>query len=292
MRTSLRILITLLIVAVAIAAGVWLWHYYLYTPWTRDGRVRADVITIAPDVSGWVETLPVADNQHVEAGEVLFTLNDARYRAALDEAQAVVENRQATLELRRHEEGRRSRLSRQSISAEDQEIARIDTRVAAANLAQAQADLERARLDLERTRVSAPADGTVLNLRLEEGNYVNAGEDVMALIEEGSYYVTGYFEETKMPRIHVGDRAAVILMSGDTRLQGHVASIGRAIADANTVPNNQLLPQVQPTFSWVRLAQRIPVRIELDEQPDDVLLSAGMTATVRVLDDADSDTER
>ncbi|WP_367399155.1 efflux RND transporter periplasmic adaptor subunit [Halomonas sp. FL8] len=278
-------MITLLIVAAAIAAGTWLWHYYLYTPWTRDARVRADVITIAPDVAGHVETLAVADNASVEAGDVLFTLNDARYRAAVDKAEAVVADRQATLELRRHEEQRRSRLSERAISAENQEIARIDTRVAAANLAQAQADLEQARIDLRRTEVAAPVDGSVLNLHLAQGNYVNAGESVMALVRDESYYVTGYFEETKLPRIEVGDPAAIILMSGDTVLSGHVVSIGRAIADPNTAPNSQLLPQVEPTFSWVRLAQRIPVRIEFDSVPDDVLLSAGMTATVRIQDD-------
>ena len=285
MRTSLRLLVTFLIVAAAIAAGAWLWHYYLYTPWTRDARIRADVITIAPDVPGRVETLAVADNASVEAGDVLFTLDDARYQAALDKAEAVVADRQATLELRRHEEQRRNRLSEHAISAENQEIARIDTRVAAANLAQAEADLDQARIDLQRTEIVAPADGTVLNLHLAQGNYVNAGESVMALVRDESYYVTGYFEETKLPRIAIGDRAVVILMSGDTELPGHVVSIGRAIADPNTAPNSQLLPQVEPTFSWVRLAQRIPVRIEFDNVPDGILLSAGMTATVRILND-------
>lgn len=286
MRKSLRVLITLLIVAIAIVAGLWLWHYYLYTPWTRDGRVRANVISIAPDVSGWVDTLAVQDNARVDQGEVLFTINDARYRAALERAQAVVDQRQATLDLKRHEQARRQRLSRQAISAEDQEIARIDTRVAAANLAQAQADLESARIDLERATVKAPAAGHILNMHLNAGNYVTAGQGTMALVQADSFYVTGYFEETKMPFIDLGDAAVVTLMSGDTRLQGHVAGIGRGIANTNTSTNTELLPQVQPTFNWVRLAQRIPVRIELDEIPEEILLSAGMTATVRIVDDA------
>ncbi|MCD6009699.1 MAG: HlyD family secretion protein [Pseudomonadota bacterium] len=286
MRTSLRILITLLIVAIAIAAGLWLWHYYLYTPWTRDGRVRANVITVAADVSGWVDTLAVQDNARVEQGEVLFTINDARFQAALERAQAVVDQRQATLDLKRNEQSRRQRLSRQAISAEDREIARIDTRVAAANLAQAQADLESARIDLERTVVKAPVTGHILNMHLNAGNYVNAGQGTMALVQADSFYVTGYFEETKMPFIDLGDAAVVTLMSGDTRLRGHVAGIGRGIANTNTSTNSELLPQVQPTFNWVRLAQRIPVRIALDDVPEDVLLSAGMTATVRIVDAA------
>ncbi|WP_287124211.1 HlyD family secretion protein [Chromohalobacter sp.] len=289
MRTSLRMLTTLVIVALAIAAGVWLWHYYLYTPWTRDGRVRADIVTIAPDVSGWVSELSVEDTQRVSQGETLFKINQARYRAALELAQATVELNRAQLELKKHEESRRNRLSSRAISNEDREIARIDTRVAQANLDAAEAQLESAQIDLKRTVVTAPADGHILNLRLSEGNYVNAGNAVMALVKADSYYVTGYFEETKMSRIEEGDVARITLMNDDTELRGHVAGIGRGIADSNTSPNDQLLPQVEPTFNWVRLAQRIPVRIELDDVPEGTLLSAGMTATIHVVDDSDAD---
>ena len=289
MRTSLRMLTTLVIVALAIAAGVWLWHYYLYTPWTRDGRVRADIVTIAPDVSGWVSELSVEDTQRVSQGETLFKINQARYRAALELAQATVELNRAQLELKKHKESRRNRLSSRAISNEDREIARIDTRVAQANLDAAEAQLESAQIDLKRTVVTAPADGHILNLRLSEGNYVNAGNAVMALVKADSYYVTGYFEETKMSRIEEGDVARITLMNDDTELRGHVAGIGRGIADSNTSPNDQLLPQVEPTFNWVRLAQRIPVRIELDDVPEGTLLSAGMTATIHVVDDSDAD---
>ncbi|QEA40739.1 HlyD family secretion protein [Pistricoccus aurantiacus] len=287
MRTSFRVLTTLIILALAVGAGVWLWHYYLYTPWTRDGRVGADVITIAPDVSGWVTELAVEDTAFVEQGERLFKINQSRYRAALEEAQARVAQREAQLELKRHEERRRSRLSRQAISSEAREIARIDTRIAEANLEQAEADLQSARLDLERTTVQAPAAGHILNLQLHEGNYATAGKPVMALVKANSFYVTGYFEETKLPHIKMGDPARVILMSGDVHLRGHVEGIGRGIANSNTTPDDQLLPQVQPTFNWVRLAQRIPVRIALEETPEQIPLSAGMTATVRILDDVE-----
>ncbi|MBB3141543.1 efflux RND transporter periplasmic adaptor subunit [Halomonas organivorans] len=282
MRTLLRSLVTLVIVALAIAAGLWLWHYYLYTPWTRDGRVRAEVITIAPDVSGRVVSLAVEDNQRVAEGEPLFQIDRQRYQTAVDKAEAVVAQRQAELELSQHQASRRNRLSREAISAESQETARIDSQVASASLAQARSELDSARLDLERTTVQAPASGHVLNLQLAEGNYVNTGTAVMALVKSDSYYVTGYFEETKTPHFKVGDQARVTLMSGNTELRGHVESIGRAIADSNTSPNAQLLPQVAPTFSWVRLAQRIPVRIALDEIPDGTLLSAGMTASVHI----------
>ncbi|WNK19609.1 HlyD family secretion protein [Halomonas piscis] len=282
MSTLLRTLVTLVIVSLAAAAGWWLWQYYLYTPWTRDGRVRADVITVAPDVSGRVTSLKVADSQRVAKGDVLFSIDAERYQASADKAQAVMEQRQAELELARHEASRRSRLGRAAISEEDKETARIHSRVAAATLAQAQSALASARLDLARTTITAPAAGHVLNLQLNEGNYASAGQPVLALIKEDSYYVTGYFEETKMPRVHVGDAARIKLMGAEHELSGRVAGIGRAIADPNAAPNEQLLPKVQPTFSWVRLAQRIPVRIALDDIPDGVTLSAGMTASVHI----------
>ncbi|MFI0472527.1 efflux RND transporter periplasmic adaptor subunit [Halomonas sp. HMF6819] len=286
MRSSLRILLTLIMVALAIAAGTWLWRYYLYTPWTRDGRVHADVITIAPDVSGWVRTLSVGDTDYVDQDDTLFQIDKARYQAAVDQAQAEVNHRQATLELNRAEASRRNRLGNsRAISEENQQIAQINSQVAAADLEQAQASLDAARLDLERASVTAPASGHVLNVQFSEGNYVSRGTPVMALIREDSYYVVGYFEETKMASIRVGDPADVTLMQGNTRLNGRVAGIGRGIADANTTLNAQLLPQVTPTFNWVRLAQRIPVRITLDEVPSDTLLSVGMTATVRIRPD-------
>ncbi|WP_136253734.1 efflux RND transporter periplasmic adaptor subunit [Onishia niordana] len=284
MRKLLRMLTTLVIVALALAAGAWLWHYYLYTPWTRDGRVRADVITIAPDVSGWVSKLSIEDTQSVDKGDVLFQINRQRYATAVEQAKAAVARKKAQWESKQHEENRRNRLSNRAISDEDRDLARLETQSAKASLDQARAELESAQLDLARTTVTAPAAGHVLNLRLSEGNYVNTGNPVMALVKADSYYVTGYFEETKMPGIAIGDPARVTLMSGDTRLEGHVAGIGRGIADSNTSSNDQLLPKVEPTFNWVRLAQRIPVRIELDDIPDGTLLSAGMTATVRVLE--------
>ncbi len=286
MRTRLRLLVTLVVVALAALAGLWLWYAYLYTPWTRDGRVRAEIITLASEVSGPVETLWVADGQAVVAGEPLFRIDPSRYRRLVEGAEATLERRRAELELRRHEAERRDRLGPGVISAEHLEAARIDRRVAAAALAQAESDLARARLDLAHTTITAPVAGHVLNLRLAGGNHVTAGTPVMALVRDDSWYVTGYFEETKLPKITVGDPARVHLMSGDITLSGRVAAIGRGIADPNTTPDEQLLPRVQPTFSWVRLAQRIPVHIALDTLPEGLPLSVGMTASVRILDAA------
>lgn len=282
MRFTLRVGITLSLVAVAVLAGAWLWQHYLYSPWTRDARVRADVVTIAPDLAGWVRELKVRDNQHVAADELLMSLDRERYQVALEQAQAVAETRRQQLLLREHEAGRRMRLGPQAISAELRDNAQISAEIARGEYRQAQVAVRSAELDLARSEVRAPRAGQVTNLRLAEGNYVRAGEPVLALVDESSFYVQAYFEETKLPRIRIGAPVEIWLMSGDQPLRGEVESISRGIADRNASPDGQLLADVEPTFNWVRLAQRIPVRIKLDQVPDGMVLSAGMTASVRV----------
>lgn len=284
MRFTLRVGITLSLGAVAVLAGAWLWQHYLYSPWTRDARVRADVVTIAPDLAGWVRELKVRDNQHVAADELLMSLDRERYQVALEQAQAVAETRRQQLLLREHEAGRRMRLGPQAISAELRDNAQISAEIARGEYRQAQVAVRSAELDLARSEVRAPRAGQVTNLRLAEGNYVRAGEPVLALVDESSFYVQAYFEETKLPRIRIGAPVEIWLMSGDQPLRGEVESISRGIADRNASPDGQLLADVEPTFNWVRLAQRIPVRIKLDEVPEGVVLSAGMTASVRVME--------
>ncbi|OLU26744.1 efflux transporter periplasmic adaptor subunit [Pseudomonas sp. PA15(2017)] len=282
MRSTIRVGITLAMVAVAVLAGSWIWQYYMYSPWTRDARVRADVVTIAPDVSGWVLDLKVRDNQQVKAGDLLMTIDRDRYQAAVEKAQAVVDIRKQQLSLREHEASRRARLGSQAISAELRENAQINAEMARSEFREAQADLRIAQLNLERSEVRAPRDGQITNLRLAQGNYVTAGQAVMALVDTGSFYVQAYFEETKLPRIQVGAPVDIWLMGGEQEIRGEVEGISRGITDRNASPDGQLLANVEPTFNWVRLAQRIPVRIKLDGMPENVQLSAGMTASVRV----------
>lgn len=282
MRASIRLGTTLSLVAAALLAGTWLWQHYLYSPWTRDARVRAEVVTLAPDLSGWVTQLKVRDNQRVAAGELLLSLDRERYQVALEQAQAVAETRRQQLLLREHEAGRRERLGPQAISAELRDNAQISAEIARGEYRQAQVAVKSAELDLARSEVRAPRAGQVTNLRLAEGNYVRAGEPVLALVDEASFYIQAYFEETKLPRIRIGAPVDIWLMGGDQPLRGEVESISRGITDRNASPDGQLLADVEPTFNWVRLAQRIPVRIKLDEVPDGLLLSAGMTASVRV----------
>jgi RND family efflux transporter MFP subunit len=282
MRTPVRVAVTLCLVVLAVFAGWKLWQYYMLTPWTRDARVRADVVIVAPDVSGWVRELKASDNQQVKVGDLLLSIDRDRFEAARDKARAVVETRLQQLSLREHEAARRAALGSQAISAELRENAQINAGIARGELREAQADLKVAELNVARSQVHSPRNGHVTNLRLAEGNYVNAGQAVMALIDDSSFYIQAYFEETKLPRIKVGAPVRVWLMSAGEPMQGHVESISRGITDSNTNPDSQLLAEVEPTFNWVRLAQRIPVRIKLDKVPEGVNLSAGMTASVQV----------
>ncbi|EKE75980.1 HlyD family secretion protein [Gallaecimonas xiamenensis] len=283
----LRVAVTLLLMVAAVFAGRWVWDHYLYSPWTRDGRVRAEVVTIAPDVGGWVTELKVHDNQEVKKGDLIFTIDSTRYQADIAEAEAQVEHQRYAWELAKHQyERRRQLVNKSAISDEDLETYRINTELALASFRLAESQVETARINLARTQVKAPEDGTLINLGLRQGNYVNKGTPVLSLVKKGSFYVTGYFEETKLPMVKVGQGAEVRLMSGGKPLTGRVQSIARGIADTNTATNSQLLPQVQQTFNWVRLAQRIPVDIALDPVPQDVVLSAGMTVSIKLAADS------
>lgn len=284
MHKALRVALTLLVVLLAVLAGTWLWHFYLYTPWTRDARIRADVVVIAPDVSGWVTRLAVQDNQLVHQGDLLLQIDQERYQAELAHAQAVATTRQEQLRQRESEAARRERLGTSAISAEDRETAQVNVAIARSQYQEALSDVRLAQINLDRSHVVAPREGRITNLQFAQGNYVRSGQAVTALVDTRSFYVLAYFEETKIPHIHPGDAVRVRLMNRSEPLKGRVASISSGIADLNDTDNALMLAKVAPTFNWVRLAQRIPVRIELLEVPPEVHLSAGMTASVSVID--------
>jgi RND family efflux transporter MFP subunit len=250
-------------------------------PWTRDARVRADVINVAPDVSGAVVTMPVADNQLVHKGDLLMEIDPSHYKIAVEQAQATVAARQADLRMRRDDAARRADLDNEVVSKESRDNASQAAYGAAANLQQAQAALDAAELNLARTKVFAPVDGYVTNLNVHRGDYATTGAAKLAIVDSHSFWVYGYFEETKLPRVRIGDKAEMRLMSGGV-LKGHVQSISRGIYDRDNPQSRELLADVNPTFNWVRLAQRVPVRIHIDEVPEDVVLAAGTTCTVVV----------
>lgn len=288
MNSALKLLVrasvTLALVAGAAASADSLWQHYHDDPWTRDGRVRADVVQVAPDVSGLVDKVLVRDNQTVRRGDVLFTIDRVRPQLALMQAEATVRGLRTQIAQAGREDRRNAALA-DLVPAElhEQSTAKLDQ--LDASLAQAVAALETARVNLERTEVRASVDGWVTNLDLRPGSYATAGRPLLAVVDQQSLHVLGYFEETKIARIAVGDKVHVRLV-GDTReLEGHVDSIAAGIDDRERNASSNLLANVNPTFNWVRLAQRIPVRVQLDRVPADTRLITGRTVTVEVLAD-------
>ena len=274
--------LTLVIVAVALIAGRWLWAYYEEAPWTRDGRVRADVVTIAPDVSGLVTEVAVRDNQTVKRGDVLFRIDPDRFELALAQTDAAMASRKAQMDEAAREANRYERLNEIAVSKEVQEQRQTNADATAAAYRQAVADRAVAELNLRRAVVTSPVDGTVTNVQLEPGDYVSTGKAVMALVDSATLRIEGYFEETKLPKIHKGDPVQVRLMGELRPLIGHVESIATGIADRERTDSPDLLANINPTFNWVRLAQRVPVRVKPDVVPPGVELVVGRTATVTV----------
>ena len=283
----IRVLVTVVVVAAAGVAGWYLWRTYEESPWTRDGRVRVNVVMVAPDVAGAVTDMRVKDNQSVKIGDTLFVIDPARYRLALEQAEAALAGAKSVLDQRQEEQQRRERLSSASISEEALNQARTATLSAQAAYDQAEAALGVAKLNLARTDVRSPVNGHVTNLLVHRGDYATAGHPMVALVDSDSFYVAGYFEETKLRHIKIGDHVSIRLMAYDAPLTGHVESVARAITDRDNALGSDLIANVNPTFSWVRLAQRIPVRIAIDDVPKGITLSAGMTATVVVTDPND-----
>jgi multidrug resistance efflux pump len=278
-----RFAVTAIAVGIAAVIGWQLWIYYLEAPWTRDGRVRADVVQVAADVSGLVSAVLVHDNQEVKQGEVLFRIDPARFQFALRDAQANADSKLAASQESERETNRYNRLNALSVSEEQQQQRSAAATEAQAAYQQALASRDVAALNLARSEVRAPVNGFVTNFDMRPGDYVDAGKPLFALIDSDSFYVDGYFEETKLPRIKVGDPARISLVGERAVIEGHVDSIAGGIADRERQGSADLLANVNPTFSWVRLAQRVPVRIALDHVPAGVRLVTGRTATVVVL---------
>ena len=284
-RRHLRILpflTTLVALAVAGALGWAMWNAYMGAPWTRDGTVRAYVVTMAPEVSGHIVELPVADNQFVYKGDLLMVIDPTNYKIAVSLAEAAVQQAQANAQNAEREAKRREELTQLAVTKEEKQTFSSNALASQAQLQQAQANLDQARVNLERTEIRSPVNGWVTNLLAQLGDYANVGTNEISLVDADSFWVDGYFEETNLAPIQVGDPAEIKLMGYSQIVRGHVGSIARAINVSNAQPNGQGLANVNPIFTWVRLAQRIPVRIHIDQVPEGVVLAAGMTATVQI----------
>jgi multidrug resistance efflux pump len=279
-----RFIATIALLSVAVILSVGAFRAYEYTPWTRDGRISAYVIDSASEVPGLVTAVAVQDNQFVHKDDLLYKIDSRDYEAAvkrthadLDSARAQLEKAKADLEI--EEEMARGKAA----SKLDVIVAHATVLSDEASVESGQAALYRAQIDLERCEIRSPVNGYVTNLTVRAGNFAAPGQRQMSVIDADSYWISGYFEETRLQKIRVGDTARAVLMGyPDDTLLGHVDSINRGIADTNTAPNPQGLPQVNPVFTWVRLAQRIPVRIHVDGVPQSVHLAVGETCTVYI----------
>lgn len=276
------LLITLAVIAVAVVLGRAMWDDYMGAPWTRDGTVRAYIVTMAPEVAGRIVELPVADNQFVHKGDLLIVIDPTNYKIAVSLNEAAVQQAEASAKNAQKEAERRQKLTQLAVTKEQKQTYASNAVVAQAQYQQAAANLQQAQVNLQRTEIRSPVNGWVTNLLAQLGDYANVGQNLISLVDADSFWVDGYFEETAVDRIHVGDPAEIKLMGYRQIIRGHVGSIARGINVANAQPNGQGLANVNPIFTWVRLAQRIPVRIHIDQVPEGVVLAAGMTATVQI----------
>jgi len=282
----IRFSITLSILAVAVVAGLILWDYYTASPWTRNGQVRAQVVNIAPRVSAPIIDVRVHDNQFVHRNDVLYVIDPYDFRVQVDIETARVAERRADYAFRTSQYERRRNIPGVALSGEERQQYEAQASQAKAQLEAAEASLRQAQINLERTEVRSTLDGYVTNLLMRRGDFATAGTVNIHVIDNASWWVDGYFEETKLHHVQIGDRVRMDLMGAQQPLFGHVESITRGIASGNAAMTTQGLPDVDPVYTWVRLAQRIPVRVRIDTVPNGLVLAAGMTATVTVVSES------
>jgi multidrug resistance efflux pump len=279
-----RVVLTLLIVSFAVVVVWRMVMYYMFAPWTRDGHIRADIVQIAPDVSGLIQQVEVRDNQLVKRGQVLFSIDPDRFKLALRQAKAAVADREETLAQAQREAKRNKGLGN-LVPGEQLEESQSKVARAQVALMEAQVAVDSAQLNLDRSVIRSPVDGYVNDRAPRAQEFVSAGRPVLSVVDSNSFHIDGYFEETKLNGIHIGQSVDIRVIGDNARLRGHVESIVAGIEDRDRTSGNNLLPNVNPAFSWVRLAQRIPVRIAFDDVPDDFRMIAGRTATVSIIDD-------
>jgi multidrug resistance efflux pump len=277
-----RGLATLAIALVAILMALVTWDYYVTAPWTRDGTVRVQVASVAPQISGQITELLVGDNQYVHKGDVLYVIDAFDFETALLADKAQLQQKAADLQVKQMQSLRRQQLSSLATTPEEQQTYAGAAVQAKAAFEFARQQLAQTDINLQRTKVRSPVNGYVTNLLMRVGDYAHAGSANISIIDTNSYWIDGYFEETKMARVCIGDRVEAQLLGYSQPILGHIASVTRGIGVSDAAAGPQGLPNVDPVYTWVRLAQRVPVRIAIDSVPPGVPLVSGMTATVTV----------
>ncbi len=291
MKKIIKLIVTLSLLGTAGYLGYNKYKEYTDNPWTRDGQVRTQVIQVTPRVKGMITKIHVVDNQRVKRGDLLFEIDPSQYQVKVDQSKARL---QRTLEAAKGTKIEYERV--QNIYARDKgavsqkDMVRNETNYykSLADIDTSTESLNTAKLNLSYTKVFAEVDGYVSNINFQIGSQASAGHPILALVDENSYWVFGFFREDAIPKVEVGDTAMVTLLAyPDTPLKGKVESIAWGIAHSDGNPGNNLLPSVKPVFQWIRLAQRIPVRIKLDKLPENIKLRFGLTASVMVLKDTE-----
>lgn len=282
-------LATLALALVAVLISVVAWDHYLTAPWTRDGRIRVQVASVAPEVTGRIKELRVADNQFVRKGDVLYVLDPFDFDVALQTSKAALQQRAADVQVKQRQSERQGKLSSLATTPEQQQVYAGNAIQAEAAFEAAQSQVALAEVNLKRTEVRSPVNGYVTNLLLRAGDYARQGVANVSIIDTDSFWIDGYFEETKMARVCTGAQVEAKLMGYSAPIIGHVSTITRGLSVSNAAAGAQGLPNVDPIYTWVRLAQRVPVRIAIDEVPPGVPLVSGMTATVTVRDHSAAD---
>jgi multidrug resistance efflux pump len=283
-RFLLRKVATAGIAVVAVLIALVTWDQYNAGPWTRDGRVRVQVASVAPEISGKITELRIVDNQFVHKGDVLYVIDPFDFDVALRANKAALQQRMADLSVKESQSERRRRLSDLASSTEEKQVYEGNALQAKAAVDSAEQQVRLAETNLQRTEVRSPVNGIVTNLLLREGDYAHQGATNVSIIDTDSYWVDGYFEETKLARLCVGDHAEAKLMGYSAPIIGHIATVTRGVSVSNAAASTQGLPNVDPVYTWVRLAQRVPVRIAIDKVPTGVPLVSGLTATVTIRD--------
>jgi len=260
---------------------------YINNPWTRDGQVRGQVIQVAPRVSGMVTRIAVIDNQFVRKGDLLFEIDQEAFNIAVTQARANLQRDRISSKASKIEYDRLQDIAKQdagAVSAKDLNRREANYLQSLSQIEVAEENLRSAKLNLGYTHVHASVDGYVSNINFQIGDQAVANTPILALVDSNSFWVFGYFRESEIGRIELGDPARVTLMAyPDQPLAGTVESLGWGIAPSDGNMGYNLLPSIKPVFQWIRLAQRIPVRIKLAELPNGVELRYGLTASVMIL---------
>ena len=287
MKLLLKIIISITLFSAASYFGYNKYQEYFANPWTRDGQVRAQVIQVSPRISGMVTNIPIIDNQFVKKGTLLFEIDRDPYLIKVAQVKAELKREYANLRGKKVEYDRVQSISKKdkgAISQKDLIRHEINYLKSLANIETLKEKLKTAKLNLTFTKVYASVDGYVSNINFQVGSQAVANKPILALVDSNSFWVFGYFRESMLEKIHIGDRAVVTLMAYQDRpISGVVESIGWGIAHSDGNPGNNLLPSIKPVFQWIRLAQRIPVRIKLKQLPEGVALRFGLTASVKIL---------